>query len=101
MSKRRQPSETRTAGIGLALVLCGLLLGLSFLPGATGVPVVLAAWQRRLLGYAAALLPAAGMMAGLVLIAAGHRARFSRPVAGLVLAVLVGLAAAQDRKSVV
>ena len=94
MSKRRQPSETRTAGIGLGLVLCGLLLGLSFLPGATGVPVVLAAWQRRLLGYAAALLPAAGLMAGLVLIAAGHRARFSRPVAGLVLAVLVGLAAA-------
>ncbi len=94
MSKRRQPSETRTAGIGLAFVLCGLLLGLSFLPGATGVPVVLAAWQRRLLGYAAALLPAASLMAGLVLIAAGHRARFSRPVVGIVLAVFVGLAAA-------
>ena len=93
MSKRRQPSGTRTAGIGLALVLGGLLLGLSFLPGATGVPVVLAAWQRRLLGYAAALLPAASVMAGLVLIAAGNRARFSRPVLGIVLAVLVALAA--------
>jgi S-DNA-T family DNA segregation ATPase FtsK/SpoIIIE len=94
MSRRRQPSETRIAGIGLALALCGLLLGLSFLPGATGVPVVLAAWQRRLLGQAAALLPAASLLTGLVLIAAGPRARFSRPIVGIVLAVLVGLAGA-------
>ena len=91
MAKRRQPPRDRTAGIGLTLVFCALLLALSFLPGATGVPVVLAAWQRRLLGQAAALLPAASLMAGLVLIAAGNRARFTRRVLGIVLAILVGL----------
>ncbi len=86
MSRRQRPSSNRAAGAGLGLVLVAALLWLSFLPGATGVPVVLAAWQRRLAGAAAPVLPFYVLLAGLVLIAAGRRARFSRRIAGVLLA---------------
>jgi S-DNA-T family DNA segregation ATPase FtsK/SpoIIIE len=93
---RRQPANRRAAA-GLALVLAAILLGLSFLPGATGIPVLLAAWQRRLLGVAAPALPGYLLIAGLVLMAAGERARFSRRITGLLLASVVALMATHAR----
>jgi S-DNA-T family DNA segregation ATPase FtsK/SpoIIIE len=87
----RQQAGSRRTAAGLGCVLCALLLGLSFLPGATGIPLMLAAWQRRLLGLAAPVLPIYILLAGLVLIAAGERARFSRRIAGLVLGSLTAL----------
>jgi S-DNA-T family DNA segregation ATPase FtsK/SpoIIIE len=96
MSRRRETRrhpQNRRAAVGLALVLAAILLGLSFLPGATGIPLLLAAWQSRLLGVAAPALPAYLLAAGLVLIGAGERARFSRRVAGFLLASLVAVMA--------
>ncbi len=91
MAKRRKPSGTRPAAVGLGLLLVALLLGLSFLPRATGVPLVLAAWQRRLLGLAAPLVPLYLGAVGLVLIAVGARARITRRVVGFALATLTGV----------
>ncbi|MGQ0549888.1 MAG: DNA translocase FtsK 4TM domain-containing protein, partial [Armatimonadota bacterium] len=91
MSRRQRPSSNRAAAVGLGLVFLALLLWLSFLPGATGIPVLLAAWQRRLVGAAAPVLPFYVLFAGLVLIAAGQRARFSRRIAGLLLASVAAL----------
>ncbi len=94
MSRRRERQQTprnRVAAIGLSTVFIGLLLGLAFLPGATGVPVTLAQWQRRLLGLAAPMLPAYVLVAGLVLIAAGERARLSRRVVGILLLSMTAL----------
>ncbi len=91
MSRRQRPSHNRAAAVGLGLVLVAALLWLSFLPGATGVPVLLAAWQRRLVGAAAPVLPFYVLLAGLVLIAAGQRARFSRRIAGVLLASVAAL----------
>jgi S-DNA-T family DNA segregation ATPase FtsK/SpoIIIE len=71
-------------------VLGGTLLALSFLPGATGIPAALAVWQRRALGIAAPGLPVYVAIAGLIMIAAGERARFTRQIGG----VFVGTAAA-------
>ena len=88
---QRQLSHNRKAAAGLVLALAALLLGLSFLPGATGIPVTLAHWQRRLLGLAAPALPVYVLLAGLMLVAAGERARFSRRVAGIILASLTAL----------
>lgn len=87
----RQPPRSRKAAAGLVLILVGLLLALSFLPGATGVPLALAVWQRRLLGTAAPALPAYVFLAGLVLVAAGERARFTRRIGGILLASLTAL----------
>jgi S-DNA-T family DNA segregation ATPase FtsK/SpoIIIE len=91
MAKRVKPSGTRPAAVGLGLLFVALLLALSFLPRATGVPLLLAAWQRRVLGLAAPILPAYMAVGGLVLIAVGSRARLTRRVAGLVLATLASL----------
>ncbi len=88
---QRQSGRNRLAAAGLALSIAALLLGLSFLPGATGVPVTLAAWQRRLLGVAAPALPVYVLLAGLVLIAAGQKVRFSRRVVGIVIASVTAL----------
>jgi S-DNA-T family DNA segregation ATPase FtsK/SpoIIIE len=88
---QRQPGRNRLAAAGLALTIAALLLGLAFLPGATGVPVILASLQRRLLGAAAPALPLYVLVAGLVLIAAGPRVRFSRRVAGIILASMTAL----------
>ncbi|MDR7417592.1 MAG: DNA translocase FtsK 4TM domain-containing protein [Armatimonadota bacterium] len=90
---QRQAGANRIAALGLGFVLTALLLGLSFLPGATGVPVTLAAWQRRLLGVAAPALPVYVLLTGLVLIAAGERARFTRRIAGILLASVTAVMA--------
>jgi S-DNA-T family DNA segregation ATPase FtsK/SpoIIIE len=85
MARRSRPGGNRPAAVGLGLLLVALLLALSFLPRATGVPLLLAAWQRRALGLAAPLLPVYMAVAGLVLIAAGSRARVTRRVSGIAL----------------
>jgi len=89
--RRTASSHNRAAGAGAGLLLVALLLWLSFLPGATGLPAALAIWQRRLLGVAAPVLPSYLLVTGLVLIAAGRRARFSRRIAGVMLVTLTAL----------
>lgn len=84
--RRSRDRRSRKPAAGLVLVFAALLLGLSYLPGATGVPVLLASWQRRLLGVAAPAVPAYVFLTGVVLVAAGERARFTRRV----LAILLG-----------
>ncbi|MDQ7841616.1 MAG: DNA translocase FtsK [bacterium] len=88
MARRRQsrpPSHNRPVAAGWALVLVALVLGLAFLPGATGIPLTLARWQRLLLGTAAPALPAYVLIAGLILMAAGERVRLSRRIVGFLM----------------
>jgi len=91
MARRRKATGARRAGVGVLFLLAALVLGLSFLPRATGVAVLLGGWQRLLLGRAAAAIPALCALIGFVLIVAGERARFTPRVQGL---LLLGLAAA-------
>jgi S-DNA-T family DNA segregation ATPase FtsK/SpoIIIE len=74
-------------------VLVAIVLGLAFLPGATGIPLTLARWQRLLLGTAAPTLPAYVLVAGLILMAAGERARLSRRIGGFLLGSATALLA--------
>jgi S-DNA-T family DNA segregation ATPase FtsK/SpoIIIE len=69
----------------------GLLLGLSFLPEATGLPVVLGRIQRGLLGDVAWLIPAAAVVGGFVLLRATDRSHLGRRAAGATLVVLAGV----------
>ncbi|MGH7186184.1 MAG: hypothetical protein ACREIB_07915, partial [Pseudomonadota bacterium] len=91
MAKRGKSPGNRPAAIGLGVLLFALLLGLSFLPRATGVPLLLAVWQRAALGLAAPILPIYMAVVGLVLIAAGSRARVTRRVIGIVLGTLAAI----------
>ncbi|MDR7548445.1 MAG: DNA translocase FtsK [Armatimonadota bacterium] len=100
MSSRRgrdKSSHSRKPAAGLALALAGVLLAISYLPGATGIPVLLAAWQRRLFGVAAAAVPVCLFLAGTVLVAAGERARFTRRAGGLLLVAVSALMAVHAR----
>ncbi|MDR7532349.1 MAG: DNA translocase FtsK [Armatimonadota bacterium] len=91
VARRRRTSPNRAAAAGLTLAVLALLLALSFLPDAAGVPAVLARWQRVLLGRAAPLLPASCGAAGLVLLAAGARVRMTRRIGGLCLGTVASL----------
>ncbi len=96
MARRRQsrpPSHNRPVAAGMVLVLVAIVLGLAFLPGATGIPLALARWQRFLLGTAAPALPAYVLVAGLILMAAGERARLSRRIVGFLLGSATALLA--------
>lgn len=96
MARRRQsrpPSHNRPVAAGWALVLVALVLGLAFLPGATGFPLALARWQRLLLGTAAPTIPAYVLVAGLILMAAGERARLSRRIVGFLMGSATALLA--------
>jgi len=96
MARRRQsrpPSHNRPVAAGWALVLAALVLGLAFLPGATGFPLALARWQRLLLGTAAPTIPAYVLVAGLILMAAGERARLSRRIVGFLMGSATALLA--------
>ncbi len=102
MARRRQPrppSHNRPVAAGWILVLVALVLGLAFLPGATGIPAVLARWQRLLLGTAAVALPVYTLVAGLILMAAGERARLSRRIGGFLLGSVTALLALHARSA--
>jgi len=89
---RRRRSSTRRQGVGALLVVAALLLGLSFLPEARGLPVVFGRGQRVVLGDIALLIPLALFATGAVLAIAGDQARFSRRVGAIVLGILTGIA---------
>ncbi|MGH2399375.1 MAG: DNA translocase FtsK 4TM domain-containing protein, partial [bacterium] len=91
MGRKRQ-SSTRRQGVGALLVVVALLLGLSFLPEARGLPVILGRGQRMVLGDIALLIPLALFLTGAVIAIAGDQARFTRRVGAMVLGVLTGIA---------
>jgi S-DNA-T family DNA segregation ATPase FtsK/SpoIIIE len=76
----------------MLLLLAALLLGLSFLPKATGVALILGHWQRLVLGQGAPAIPLLCFLTGLVVILARGHARFPRRVQGLLLGGLTLLA---------
>ncbi|HLA25485.1 MAG TPA: DNA translocase FtsK 4TM domain-containing protein [bacterium] len=78
--------------MGALLLVLALVLTLSFLPSARGLPVLLGRWQRVVLGGAAFLIPVLLFLGGTSLAIAGERARFSRRIAAVGTAVLTGLA---------
>lgn len=82
---RRRRTANRNHAAGAIVLVCGLVLVLSFLPEATGVPLVLGRAQRTALGDAAWLIPLSAVIAGVTLLLAGERSRPGR----------------RDRKSVV
>jgi len=77
--------------------VCGLVLALSFLPEATGLPLVLGRAQRVALGDAAWLIPLGAVAIGLALVRAAERSRLGRSTAGAALIALAGLAAYHTR----
>jgi len=89
---RKKQASSRRQGVGALLFVAALVLALSFLPSARGLPVLLGRWQRVVLGDAAFLIPALLFLGGAALAIAGERARLSRRVAALGIAVLTGLA---------
>ncbi len=93
--KKQEPGRRQAAGA--ILLVAGLLLGLSFLPKATGVPALLGHAQRWALGDLAPLIPAATFLAGALLVLAGARARFSRRIGSICLLVLVVITAYHAR----
>ncbi|HVH30794.1 MAG TPA: DNA translocase FtsK 4TM domain-containing protein, partial [bacterium] len=88
---RRKRSHNRQHAAGAIALVGGLLLGLSFLPEATGLPVVLGRMQRALLGDAAWLIPVAAVLGGFALLRATDRSHLGRRAAGEVLVVLAGV----------
>lgn len=91
MARKRRPGTHRQA-VGIILLVLGLLLALSFLPKATGLPVVLGQAQRVALGQTAFLIPVYMFLAGAILVVAGSRARFTRRIGAFVLATLTAVA---------
>ncbi|HEY6101903.1 MAG TPA: DNA translocase FtsK 4TM domain-containing protein [bacterium] len=90
---RKKRTSSRRQGVGALLLVTALVLALSFLPSARGLPVLLGRWQAIALGEASLLIPIIMFLGGAALVIAGDRARFSRRVAGVGIAVLAGLAA--------
>ncbi len=84
---------TRRQAIGVILLVLAGVLALSFLPKATGIPLVLGRMQRALLGEAALLMPVYVFFAGGLLALAGSRARFTRRIVAILIATLTGLTA--------
>ena len=75
------------------MVVIALLLGLSYLPEARGLPVLLGRWQQVLLGDIAILIPIALFALGAALAIAPGWTAMSRRVAAAALAILTGIAA--------
>ncbi len=96
MARRRRAGNRRHAAGAITLV-CGLVLALSFLPEATGLPVVLGRAQRVALGDAAWLIPLAAIAMGIALVRATERSRLGRSAAGAALVALAVLAAYHTR----
>ncbi|HLE78133.1 MAG TPA: DNA translocase FtsK [bacterium] len=96
MGRRKQEPEKSQAAGAILLVL-GLVLGLSFLPKATGLPAVLGHAQRWLLGELAVVIPLGIFLTGAIMLLAGGRARFTRRIGALSLLVLVAIIASHAR----
>ncbi len=96
MARRRRAGNRRHAAGAITLV-GGLVLALSFLPEATGLPVVLGRAQRVALGDAAWLIPLAAITLGIALVRATERSRVGRSAAGAALVALAALAAYHTR----
>ncbi len=90
--RRKRHAGTRRQAFGIIFLVVGVLLALSFLPKATGIPVLLGRAQRGALGQAAFLIPIAMFFVGGILVIAGNRARFTRRIAAMLLATLTILA---------
>ena len=88
---RRKRSHNRRHAAGAIALVGGLLLGLSFLPEATGLPVVLGRIQHALLGDVAWLIPAAAVVGGFALLRATERSHLGRRAAGATLVLLAGV----------
>ena len=96
MARRKRTTNRLHAGGAVALV-GGLVLALSFLPGATGVPLVLEHVQRVALGDGAWLIPLAGVLGGIALLRASEHSRLGRRAWGAALIALVSVAAYHAR----
>jgi S-DNA-T family DNA segregation ATPase FtsK/SpoIIIE len=94
---RKKRVTSRKPAAGVALLVAGLILTVSFLPRATGVAITLGRWQRLFLGDAAPLLPAFMVAGGLYLLAAGSQARFTRRIIAVISLSLAGIAAYHTR----
>ncbi len=90
---RRKRTANRNHAAGALILVAGLMLALSFLPEATGVPLVLGRAQRTALGDAAWLIPLSAVVAGVTLLLAGERSRPGRRAAGAALVALAAVAA--------
>ena len=70
---RKKRTSNRRQGVGALLLVLALVLALSFLPSARGLPVLLGRWQRGVLGGAAFLIPVLLFLGGTSLAIAGER----------------------------
>src|SRR5438034_475391 len=89
--------DDRLHAAGAVALVAGLVLALSFLPGATGVPLVLGRLQRIALGNGAWVIPLAGVLSGIALLRASERSRLGRRACGAALVVLVSITAYHAR----
>ncbi len=94
---RRKRTTNRSHAAGAIVLVAGLVLALSFLPEATGVPLVLRRAQRVAMGDAAWLIPLSAIAGGLALLLATERSRVGRKAAGAALVGLASLAAYHTR----
>src|SRR5947208_16107502 len=94
---RRKRATNRLHAAGAVALVAGLVLALSFLPDATGVPLVLGRLQRIALGNGAWVIPLAGVLSGIALLRASERSRLGRRACGAALVVLVSMTAYHDR----
>ncbi|HEV8354893.1 MAG TPA: DNA translocase FtsK [bacterium] len=94
---RKRSESGKTQAAGAILLVLGLILGLSFLPKATGLPALLGHAQRWMLGALAAGIPVAVFLAGAILVLAGQRARFTRRIGAMCLLAVVVIIAIHAR----
>ncbi len=94
---RKKRATNRIHAAGAIALVAGLVLALSFLPEATGLPRVLGRMQRVALGDAAWVIPLAGILGGIALLRASDWSRFGRRTTGAALIVLASLAAYHAR----
>ncbi len=93
MVARRRRTGNRKHAAGAIALVGGLVLALSFLPEATGLPVVLGRVQRVLLGDVAWLIPLAAIAGGFAWLRATERSHLGRSAVGVTLITLAAVAA--------
>ncbi|MDR7559929.1 MAG: DNA translocase FtsK [Armatimonadota bacterium] len=94
---RRKRSRSRARPAGAILLVGGLVLALSFVPGATGVAEVLGRVQRLLLGRLAWLIPASLAVGGIALLVAPGRSGTGLRAAGVALVATAAAGAIHAR----